>query len=51
MADNRIQMPAGFGGLMRFNEEYRSKITLKPVHIVVFAILIIAFRVLLELIY
>ncbi|MEX0920707.1 MAG: preprotein translocase subunit Sec61beta [Candidatus Pacearchaeota archaeon] len=49
--DNRIHMPAGFGGLMRFDEEYSSKIMLKPSHIVVFVILIIAFRILLEVIY
>jgi preprotein translocase subunit Sec61beta len=45
MADNKIQMPAGFGGLMRFQEEYASKINLKPTHIVLFVILIIAFRI------
>lgn len=48
MADNRIQMPAGFGGLMRFDEEYASKINLKPSHIIVFIALIIAFRIFLE---
>lgn len=46
MADN-IQMPAGFGGLMRYNEEYSSKFNLKPTHVVVFIILIIALRVVL----
>lgn len=51
MADNRISMPSGFGGLMRFDEEYASKIMLKPSHVVVFAIFIIAFRILLEFIY
>ena len=40
MAD-QISMPAGFGGLMRFNEEYESKIMLKPTHVVVFVILIL----------
>jgi len=43
--DNKIQMPAGFGGLMRFEEEYASKINLKPTHVIAFIILIIAFRV------
>jgi len=51
MADQKIQMPAGFGGLMRFSEEYKSKITLKPVHIIAFVITVIAFRILLEFIY
>jgi preprotein translocase subunit Sec61beta len=49
MADNQVHMPAGFGGLMRYSEEYTSKINLKPTHIILFVILIIAFRVFLEI--
>lgn len=51
MAENKINLPAGFGGLMRFKEEYASKFNLKPVHVIVFIILIIAFRVFLEFIF
>ena len=51
MADNRIQMPAGFGGLMRFEEEYASKFNLKPTHVIGFVILIVAFRIFLGVIY
>ena len=51
MADQRIQMPAGFGGLMRFDEEFKSKIMLKPVHVIGFVILIIVFRIILQFIY
>lgn len=47
MADDKIHMPAGFGGLMRFEEEYESKIMLKPVHVIAFVISILAFRILL----
>ena len=46
-----VQLPGGFGGLMRFSEEYSSKINLKPTHIIVFIILIIAFRVFLKMFY
>ena len=46
--DNKISMPAGFGGLMRFSEEYSSKFSLKPTYIIAFIILIIGFRVFLE---
>jgi len=51
MADQKIQMPAGFGGLMRFDEEFKSKIMIKPVHVIGFVILIIVFRILLQFIY
>ncbi len=47
MAENKIHMPAGYGGLMRFDEEYESRIMLKPIHVIAFIILILAFRLLL----
>jgi len=46
-SDNKINMPAGFGGLMRYSEEYESKLNLKPTHVIIFIILIIAMRVIL----
>lgn len=49
--DSKINMPTGFGGLMRFNEEYDSVFNLKPTHVIGFVILIVAFRFLLEVIY
>ncbi len=43
--DSGISMPGVFGGLMRYNEEYKSKLMFKPAHviavIIVFALLII----------
>ena len=36
-------MPSSGGGLMRYNEEYKSKFMLKPAHVIVFIILVIAF--------
>lgn len=49
MADSGINVPSGFGGLVKFKEEYESKFNLKPIHVVVFVILIVAFRVALPL--
>lgn len=40
-----INMPSGYGGLMRFSEEYESKIKLKPSHVVIFVIAVILFVV------
>lgn len=42
---NSVNIPSGFGGLVSYKEEYASKFNLKPVHIIVFIILIIVFRV------
>ncbi|MEK6906018.1 MAG: hypothetical protein AABW81_00160 [Nanoarchaeota archaeon] len=45
MASEGVNLPGGFGGLVRYNEEYNSKFMLKPIHIVGFIVLIIAFRI------
>ena len=45
MANNPVNLPSGFGGLVRFNEEYDSKFNLKPVHVIVFVAVIVAFRI------
>ena len=50
-SDNRINMPTGFGGLMRFNEEYASRINLKPIHVIIFIIFIIMMRIVMPFIF
>jgi len=49
--DEGVSLPGGFGGLMRFKEEYSSKFNLKPTHVIFFVILIVVFRFALPLIY
>ncbi len=49
MTQQGIHMPSGSGGLMRYNEEYKSAFQLKPTHIILFIILIIAFVGILKL--
>jgi len=46
-----INLPGGFGGLVNFKEEYKSKFMLTPTHVVGFIILIVAFRIALKFIY
>ena len=48
--DNSINLPSGYGGLVRFKEEYTSLFNLKPAHVVVFLVLLVAFRVFLGLV-
>lgn len=48
MTKGNVNMPSGFGGLMRFNEEYSSFFNLKPTHVIIFILLILGFRFLLE---
>lgn len=48
-SDNKVHMPSGFGGLMRYDEEYETKLRLKPIHVIAFVVLIVAFRIALAL--
>ncbi|MCK5608796.1 preprotein translocase subunit Sec61beta [Candidatus Pacearchaeota archaeon] len=51
MAENSsVNLPGGFGGLMRYNEEYASRFNLKPTHVILFVVLIVALRVALPII-
>lgn len=48
MAD-RLNVPASFGGLVRYNEEYESKLKLKPEHVIIFIILVVVFTLILKI--
>ena len=48
MADDKISMPSGMGGLMRYFDEYKSKIQLKPAYVIV---LVVAMIILVTLIF
>jgi len=48
MADN-INMPSGFGGIVKFKEEFESKFNLKPEYVILFVILLVGFRIALQL--
>ena len=50
MADDRISMPSGMGGLVRYFDEYKSKIRIKPAYIVLAVVLFIFLEVALRLI-
>jgi len=49
MAEESINLPSGYGGLVRFKEEYSSLFNLKPFHVIFFLILLVVFRVILGL--
>ena len=41
MAQDRVSMPQGMGGLVRYFDEYKSKIKFKPGHIIVLCVVVI----------
>ncbi len=48
--ENKVHLPGGFGGLVRYQDEYESRFYLKPTYVVAFIILIIGLRIVLPLI-
>lgn len=48
MADNKIQMPGAFGGLMRYDEEYKSRFMISPNQIIGFVVAIAVLVILLK---
>jgi len=50
MADEQMRLPAGGGGLVRYFDEYKSKIQIKPVHVIILIILIIILEIIVRII-
>ena len=45
MAQEQMKMPSGIGGLVRYFDDYKSKIEIKAIYFVAFVILVILFYV------
>ena len=41
MAHDKVQLPSGMGGLVRYFDEYKSKIEFKPGHIIILCVIVI----------
>lgn len=46
--DNKISLPSSGGGLIRYFDEYKSKINFKPGHIIVLVVIIIVIEIILH---
>lgn len=49
MADDKISLPMGSGGLMRYNEESSKAFKIKPETVLILIALVVAFEVVLRL--
>jgi len=45
---DKIQMPSGMGGLVRYFDEYKSKISFKPGHIIILVVAVIIIVIILH---
>jgi len=45
MADERVRLPASTGGLVRYYDEYKSKLSVKPIFVILFIILLLIIEI------
>ncbi len=43
--DNKIGMPSGQGGIVRYFDDYRSSIEFKPGHVIILAIIVMIIEI------
>ena len=43
MADERIRLPSGIGGLVRYFDDYKSKIEINKIYFIAFVVLVVVF--------
>ena len=48
MSQDKVSMPQSMGGLLRYFDEYKSKIELQPGHIIILVILVIIIEIILH---
>ncbi len=48
MSDNKISMPSGQGGIVRYFDEYKSKIHFKPIWVLIAIVAVILIEMLLH---
>ncbi|MBS3172342.1 preprotein translocase subunit Sec61beta [Candidatus Woesearchaeota archaeon] len=48
MADDKVSLPSGMGGLIRYSEEGQSKNEIKPGVVILFIVLILVFELILH---
>lgn len=48
--DKKVRLPSSSGGLMQYYDEYHSKISISPWHVIVLTVLVMIFVIVLHLI-
>ena len=48
MADNKVQMPQSGGGLVRYFDDYKTKLSISPVTVIVMILVVIFIEALLH---
>ncbi len=48
MSDSKIRLPASYGGIMQYYDEYKSKIEISPYTVIIITAVVVAFVILLH---
>lgn len=48
MANERIQMPQSMGGLVRYFDEYKSKLEFKPGYVIILVVIVLIIEIILH---
>jgi preprotein translocase subunit Sec61beta len=48
MPEEKIQMPQAMGGLVRYFDDYKSKVEFKPGHIILLAVIVMVVEIILH---
>ena len=48
MAQDKVNLPSGMGGLVRYFDDYKSKIEFKPEHVIIAIVVVIIVEILLH---
>jgi preprotein translocase subunit Sec61beta len=48
MAQDKVNLPSGMGGLVRYFDDYKSKIEFKPEHVIIAIVVVIIAEILLH---
>lgn len=51
MTESRMQMPSGFGGIMRYDAEYKSRFMLSPSAVIAFLVFLLVFAIALRVLF
>ena len=43
MADEKIRLPSGIGGLVRYFDDYKSKVEINKTYVIAFVVIVIIF--------
>ena len=49
MAEDKVRLPASYGGIMQYYDEYHSKISIQPIHVIILTIAVMILVVILHL--